>query len=157
MTGFSTGYRFISSAYLSYLYLMNSTRLPVHLTTDDLELKQTTAIFYYTCYHGECLRLVINDTLNSKLMDLHGVLHNVNVDCLKIIISYIKDMQVSTMLPEQILDGVQVYMGNIAKPPSMKGAELFMKNVASVGILLEKIVEDWRYLRDVFCINLTYM
>ena len=125
-------------------------RLPVHSTTNEVELKQTTAIFYYITYHCECLRLAINDTLSPSLRNLHSTMSLVNVDCLKIIFNYLNNMQVSTMSPEQILENVRSFMGDIAVPPSMSTTSQFMSNVYSNGILLEKFVEDWIFLRDVF-------
>ena len=50
----------------------------------------------------------------------------------------------------EILEKVRSYMGDIAVPPSMSTTSQFMSNVYSNGILLEKFVEDWIFLRDVF-------
>lgn len=130
----------------------SSYRLPVRVTTNEVELKQTTAVFYYITYHSECLRLAINDTLNPNLRTLHSTMSIVNVDCLKIIINYLNNMKVSMMTPDQILQNVRPFMGDVPPPPSMSTTGPFMNNVFSNGILLEKLVEDWIFLRDVFYI-----
>lgn len=133
---------------------MNSIRLPVHPITEDTEIKQTVAVFYYSFYHGECLNLFINDTLNESMMNLQTVMHSVNTKCLSITNNHMNNMQVSVIPPEHVLSNAKNFMGSIPLPPSMNGSGSFMSNIGSAGMILENLVQDWRLLKEVFDISL---
>ena len=124
-------------------------KAPVCPAYSDEEAAQTFALFYYTIYHAECLMTPIGDTMSPLLQAVYQTIWEVRDDCYAAIYNKIPSLQLVGKTPKEQLSAIAQFVAPYPYPASEKVSPCFMKDIASIGMILELMATDWSTLRAV--------
>lgn len=107
------------------------------------------ALLLYSSYSMECLEKPISDTMNPFLMQLFEALSQARTDSYTAVANALRNINLSGMTTQQIIDYFSSKIGKIPLPTSMKKPNEFMENTHNLGAFLEAFVVDWKTLFEV--------
>ena len=124
-------------------------KTPICPAYSEEEAAQTFALFYYTIYHAECLMTPIGDTMSPLLQAVYQTIWEVRDDCYAAIYNKIPSLQLAGKTPKEQLSAIARFVAHYPFPASEKVSSCFMKDIASIGMILELVATDWSALRAV--------
>ena len=128
---------------------LHNSITPVHPVVDEPELQQACCLLLYAAYHRECINNVLFDTNYTSFMEFNNVLSTVFSSCGVIAQRYIGVNSIQQMSTAQIMEELKAKIGALPLPPSLSKTKDFMKEISSIGLILEMIVSDWVTLQNV--------
>ena len=128
---------------------MHNSITPVHPVFDKPELQHACSLLLYAAYHRECINNVLFDTNYTSFMEFNNVLSIVFSSCGVIAQKYIDVNSIQQMSTVQIMEELKSKIGTLPLPPSLSKTKDFMKDVYSIGLVLEMIKVDWTTLENV--------
>ena len=128
---------------------VNNKLPPLIPPVTEEEKQQLATVAYFLIYHNMCLANVINDTMNRSLIYLSNRLREYHDEVLTVLIGCIDDFDIANCSSSMLLDKLQPILGPYSLPHSKDSYGEFMKDIQSMGQILEVIAQDWVSGRNV--------